>query len=204
MAISISAYRASIGLFVNCIKGSCDLKLPNIFLSKFSFEDISSTHNERNCKIKERKINGVQMSLAVTLIIHIAMMIAGDIELNPGPPPSLLNICHANVRSLKNKLLYVKGDLMHKFDIITLSESWLSNKDKSDDLLLEGYQKPYRRDRNRGLTSYGGVLASVKNDIACKRRKDIEPQDLECMWLEIRLKCFKFLLCVLYRPPNCE
>jgi hypothetical protein len=54
------------------------------------------------------------------------------------------------------------------------------------------------------MEGHGGVLAWVSNNIACKRRLDLEADDIEVMWLEIRSGNNKFLLCVCYRPPNSD
>ena len=71
----------------------------------------------------------------------------------------------------------------------------------NDFLSLPNFQDPFRRDRDND-SGFGGVLAWVSNDIAAKRRKDLEIQNLEVMWLEIRAHNNKFLLCIAYRPPN--
>ena len=42
----------------------------------------------------------------------------------------------------------------------------------------------------------------MRNDIVAKRRKDLELNELEALWLEIRYKNKKFLLCTAYRPPG--
>ena len=60
----------------------------------------------------------------------------------------------------------------------------------------------HRKDRSIGTEGYGGVLAWVANSIICKRRKDLETDELEAMWLELRPMNQKFFLCVVYRPPN--
>ena len=49
---------------------------------------------------------------------------------------------------------------------------------------------------------YGGVLAWVSNELAYKRRRDIEVPDIESMWLEIRASNSTFLLCVIYRAES--
>ena len=120
-------------------------------------------------------------------------------------------MCHANIRSLKHKdletglldrFLHIKCNLAGTFDIITLSETWLASSDSSDEFRLTGYQAPFRRDRDYGVLGYGGVLAWVSNDIACKRRKDFELPEMETLWLECRSNNNKFFLCVIYRTAS--
>lgn len=125
---------------------------------------------------------------------------------NPGPDYYDISVCHANIRSLKGKdiLLNIQCDFAGKYDIITLSETWLSGDDSSGDFQLTGYQSVYQRDRSQGLGGYGGVLAWVANNISCKRRGDLEIADIESMWFDIRTNNNKFLLCVLYKAPNSD
>ena len=66
---------------------------------------------------------------------------------------------------------------------------------------IDGYQKPFRRDRTENAG--GGLLVYVKDGVCCKRRADLEHQMLECIWVEIKPKnnC-SFLVGHIYRPPN--
>ena len=66
---------------------------------------------------------------------------------------------------------------------------------------MSGFQTPFRKDR-AGNVGSGGVLAWFSIRIAAKRRYDLEFDNLEAMWTEVRCHNNKFLLCVLYRPPN--
>ena len=78
----------------------------------------------------------------VYLLYHIRLIrLRGDIELNPGPKPSLfkcLSICHWNLNSiishdfLKVKLL-TAYNVTHKFDNICISESYHNSNTSSSD-----------------------------------------------------------------------
>ena len=159
------------------------------------------------------------MSLVATAFILqcIILILCGDIHPNPGPSEKLhcdISLCHANVRSLKHinnngineKVLSIECELANSFDIITISETWLTENDSDNNFLINGYQNPFRRDRQaqNGAIGYGGVLAWVSNNIACKRRSDLEQPDIEAMWLELRSNNNKFLLCVAYRAPGMQ
>ena len=153
--------------------------------------------------------------IAMALVIEM-LLICGGIHPNPGPKQDTqycdISICHANIRSLKQKdshgslstLSHIKCQLGGKFSIITLSETWLSCSDSSNRFRIQGYQQPFRRDREavNGPTGYGGVLAWVSDQLACKRRSDLEIPNIEAMWLEIRSSNNKFFLCVAYRKPT--
>jgi hypothetical protein len=104
-----------------------------------------------------------------------------------------ISICHSNIRSLK-QICYDTGEQiklndikfhLSNYDIITLSETWLTPDDNSNDYRLMDYQQPFRRDRDarNGRIGYGGVLAWVADSIACKRRNDLEREDMEAMML---------------------
>ena len=133
------------------------------------------------------------------------LILAGDVHPNPGPSDrmkSSLSFCHANIRSLKNKLEYIKCDLADNYDVITLSETWLTREDKSETFSISGFQGPIRKDRSFGSIGYGGVLLWVRNCIAYKRRKDLESPLIEGLWVELRQTNNKFLMCILYRTKS--
>ena len=83
-----------------------------------------------------------------------------------------------------SKIDQLQVELSH-FDIIAFTETWLSPAIPDEDISLVNYQIPYRKDRP---DSYGGVIVYVKDTIPCKRRQDLEIADLECIWLELKLK----------------
>ena len=131
-------------------------------------------------------------------------MLCGDINPNPGPNTRPITVCHANIRSLKanNNFDHVSIDLAGSYDIIVLTETWLTKDDNRDNFHLPGYQAPIRLDRAIEPLGYGGIIIWVKNDIAYKRRKDLEDKNIEMVWLEVRAGNNKFLLCSLYRANS--
>ena len=42
----------------------------------------------------------------------------------------------------------------------------------------------------------------ARDTFSCKRRKDIEINGLEAVWLEIAIRSKKVLICGIYSPPN--
>ena len=129
--------------------------------------------------------------------------VSGNVHSNPGPYHDL-SLCHTNVRSLRaeNRMTHIQYHLAPYNAIITVSETSLTNNDQNENYTLIDYQEPFRRDRLTGAQGYGGVLAWVKNTIACKRRPDFKCQEIESMWLEIRSQNNKFFLCVIYRAES--
>ena len=117
----------------------------------------------------------------------ILLFISGDVHPHPGPlstTPSNsisssssslsstvfssinlshhLSFVHYSVQSIASKL-----DILHteqlEFDIIAFTETWLSASVATDDLVLDSYSKPERKDRVGD--AHGGVMIYVKEYI---------------------------------------
>ena len=88
---------------------------------------------------------------------QLHLLCSGDIETNPGP--TYLKICHINIRSLSPvKLIAIRQEIADKYDIITLSETFL-RQETSHNLEIPGFHPIFRRDRG---THGGGVACYVK------------------------------------------
>ena len=113
-------------------------------------------------------------------------------------------IGHINVQGLGNKFDQIKLMLnsnQNQIQILGLSETKLKDIHVDSFFEVNGYQKPFRRDRKQN--SGGGLLVYVKNEVSCKRRPDLESEQLECIWLEVKpMKSKSFLVGHVYRPPN--
>ena len=84
---------------------------------------------------------------------QIQLLRSGGIELNPGPVD--LKICHLNIRSLSPvKLLALRQEIADKFNIITLSQTFLNNETPHN-LEILGFHPIIRRDRG----TFGGGVA---------------------------------------------
>ena len=128
---------------------------------------------------------------------------AGDIEANPGPSRSDtrsdLCIIHLNARSIKNKIDLIEAEA-NQFDIITVSETWLSQIDMNTSIHLTNFHPPIRRDRPND--PHGGVAIYVKNNLFCKPRPDLQVNGLEAVWVETKINQESLLVGSFYRPPN--
>lgn len=206
----------------------------NNFLTKLSRSAVNKinctnfTQHRKDIKYLNHSITAYPTVFICTLTslyllwILFMLLLCGDIEVNPGPyehtitsddsvdsiPNSLdlilensISIAHLNVQSINNKLDIIQAEL-GGFDIITLNETWLDKNTSSQDILLQGFQEPFRRDREENR--YGGVIIYAKNHISCKRRQDLEVQQIECIWIECFIYKIKFLIGTFYRPPNSE
>ena len=101
------------------------------------------------------------------IIIQLLLQTAGDIHLNPGPKE--LSIIHINPRSLRRKLDLLDSEVTDHDDI-TISETWLSADIKNNEISINGYHPPVRKDRSDD--PHGGVAIYVKNSLVCKERHD--------------------------------
>ena len=115
-------------------------------------------------------------------------------------PKSIFSFVHYKFQSLLNKIDKTELELSH-FDVIALSETWLSPATKDDDVKLAKSQDPFRK-KDRQTNNYGGVIVYVREYIPCKRRCDLELQGLESIWLELKLTSKVILFGLFYRPQN--
>ena len=114
----------------------------------------------------------------------------------------LLNLCTFNARSIRNKMAELSNFIhSHKIHVLAVSETWLSSLDSDGEIILPGFQAPFRKDRN---TKGGGVCIFLSNQLSGKRRGDLEDPELELLWVEIKLSGYHRSLLVgcCYRPPQ--
>ena len=169
---------------------------------------------------------GTFMYIVFTTWLTILLLCSGDIHPNPGPTShssssvtslstssssmsttvfdSLplnhnLSFVHYNVQSILPKLEILHAEL-HEFDILAFSETWLNPSIDNEDIMLQQYQAPVRKDREGD--AHGGVIIYVKEGIHYKRRNDLEIRGLEKIWIEIANNHKSILFGLFYRPPN--
>jgi len=142
--------------------------------------------------------------------LAIMLILSGDIHENPGPDSSCnsstssfvpaegnLSIIHYNVQSFFNKRDILYRDLRN-YDVLSFTETWLdANTHNHQSFPL--FHSPLRRDRHND--AHGGILVFVKSDIFVVERGDFEVNDIECLWLELRIKGRSILVGTFYRPP---
>ena len=115
-----------------------------------------------------------------------------------------MRIGHLNIQGLSSKIDQDK--LMWKpennsIHILGLSESKLKECHLESVFCIEGFQNPIRKDR---LEDGGGrIIVYVKEGMIFKRKNDLEPNNLECVWIEIcPTNSRSFLVCFMYRHPS--
>ena len=111
------------------------------------------------------------------------------------------SIVHYNLQSITRKIDILSSELF-EFDILAFSETWLNPSVSKETLLIQSFREPERKDRQGD--SHGGVMIYVKDFIYYKRRLDLEPIGIECIWVELVLKHKHVLFGLFYRPPNSD
>ena len=150
---------------------------------------------------RQIKAKGIKQLSVFELLIVLSLLLlkCGDVETNPGrnidisltfansssvtdPEKEIIkskfSIIHYNVQSLVNKVELIEGEL-HDFDVICLTETWLDMRTLNDDLKLNGFRVPYRRDRLDD--NHGGICVYVKESIFSQHRPEMEVNDVECL-----------------------
>ena len=85
-------------------------------------------------------------------------------------------------------------------DIMMLSETKLDDSFPTSQFLIEGFQKPFRVDRDR---YGGGTLIYINEQIPCKQlNKHNLPEDIEAKFIKLNFRKTKWLLLGTYHPPN--
>ena len=124
-----------------------------------------------------------------------------------------LKFCHLNVRSLLNKVDQFKlqfGD--SEIEVITVSESWLTEEIDSNILTMKNYHlyrvdRTYLNEANIAIKKGGGLLMFVRKDLNFSKGKGIDTviseSDIEVQRLELVSKVQKDILIYnVYRPPG--
>ena len=159
--------------------------------------------------------------LCTLIITSYLLLISGDIHPNPDHNsdvwsssfccndlynflnlPNHLSTIHYNVQSIFNKVDTLMSEFSC-FDVLSFTETWLNDLHSSDEILFPSFQFPERKDRIGDR--HGGVILYVKNNVAYKRRYDLERNRLENIWVEIKFFSSRNVLYgVFYRPPNAD
>ena len=100
--------------------------------------------------------------------------------------------------SIYTTLELLQAELI-EFDILAFSETWLNHSVDTEDLFLESYHIPERKDRE--ADNHVGVIIYVKECIYYKRRNDLEIQGLEAIWIEVA-NTHKHILFGLFLPAT--
>ena len=109
-------------------------------------------------------------------------------------------IGHLNINFIENKFSSLVSLVKDKLDIFMVSETKIDDSFPENQFIIEGYSKPFRRDRN---SHGGGLLIYVRDVIPCKelKLKNI-PDNIECIFIEIKLRNQTWILMRGYNPEK--
>ena len=104
-----------------------------------------------------------------------------------------LVIGQININSIRNKFELFKKLVKGTLDIVVVTESKLDESFPQQQFLMEGYNLPFRADRNGNR---GGILIYVREDIPCREieKNHSTERNLEGIFLELNLRKSKILL----------
>ena len=109
----------------------------------------------------------------------------------------LFTLAHLNARSLLSNYEHFTDFCEGKgYDIIAVTETWLSEYIDTRDIVLVGY-RVFRRDR---LGRGGGVAFFVRDNLIVTVLD--ASNTIEQLWISLKLNGVSFAVGVLYRPPS--
>ena len=146
-------------------------------------------------------------SVRENFLFTLIMLLAGDIETNPGPSTTnCLKFCHWTLNSvcarggIKISLIEAYNSV-HHFDAIAISETMLDQSIRNDEVFIEGFSRDIFRSDHPSNSKIGGVCIYFREGLPIKHRNDLEElQDL--IVTEIVISRKKVFFVTLYRSPS--
>ena len=112
--------------------------------------------------------------------------------------PKKLIIGHININSIRNKFEILKSMLSEVLDVLMITETKLADSFPEQQNHIEGFNIPFRLNRNRHGRE---LLLYVRNNINTVFLKSyVFPDNIEAFLIEILLKSCKWLICCSYNP----
>lgn len=105
---------------------------------------------------------------------------------------------HLNINSISSKFEPLFDIVQDNIDFLLVTESKIDDTFPHGQFQVEGFARPIRLDRTR---NGGGLIIFIRDDLTCK---ELKPRtlfpELECTFLEIRIRQCKWLIVVGYNP----
>ena len=133
--------------------------------------------------------------LSNTWVLCLLLLTSGDVHPNQGPHDSSsassfsvselsraaemmdhVNIVHLNIQSLYPKLDILETEIQY-YDIVVLTEPWLTPNRKNDEIMIPNFDIPYRKDRNDRVG--GGVAIYIKSGISLHKARNLIDNEIE-------------------------
>ena len=107
-------------------------------------------------------------------------------------------VVHLNINSFRSKFDFLADIVKDNIDILMISEYKLDDSSPDSQVLIEGFGKPFRLDRNR---NGGGVMLLIRSDIPVKVIST-DKSPFESFYVELNFRKKKWLLNCSYNPNN--
>ena len=143
-------------------------------------------------------------------LFTLLLILAGDINLNPGPAPvQSLNFSHLNIRSASsitpdiNKPAVLQDFILsHNIDFLALSETWLSSDSPPSILnsLSPANFSLLHTPRSHGMG--GGVAFIYKSEFSVSQISLPVFSSFESICIRLTLVASSFTILAIYRPPS--
>ena len=96
-----------------------------------------------------------------------------------------LRICHININHIINKIDEISHILFsNNLDIFVVSESRQNDNNNDDEIQTPGY---FAERRDSSFIHHARLCVYIKCDIQYTRRKDLESDQVESLWIELHL-----------------
>ena len=107
-------------------------------------------------------------------------------------------IAHLNINFIAPKFEALQSIIKDNLDFLMVTETKVDDTFPTEQFMIEGYSKPIRLDRTR---HGGGLMILVRDDLPCHELKSHTfPSDVECTFLEMRIRQSKWLIVGGYNP----
>ena len=115
------------------------------------------------------------------------------------------NIVHYNINSITaegriEQLSNICNIL--NLDVLILTESKIDQTIPNYLIRIAGYHEPIRRDRPVNGRNGGGVLIYIAEHLTFQQKNELQSENFEHIWVDIKIRNVKFAINALYRPPN--
>ena len=114
-------------------------------------------------------------------------------------------IAHFNVNSI---LAEGRLDELHSIckllnlAVLCITESKLDDTIPNNIITIEGYYEPLRRDRQTNGRQGGGCLIYISEQLTYKHRDDLQSDNFEHLWADVKVGSLNLTITTFYRPPN--
>ena len=180
----------------DCALPNQSARLFDLHLSQTTFENSSSMYNADgdSCNSSLLFLGSPLASSSPTQLQHNLQT-----PVLKGRPTRLLNINCQSI--LKNRESFATILDSTGCDIITGTETWLTDNIKDNEIFPQGYTI-YRRDRETGQRG-GGVFILINNDLISTRFQHAETK-CEIVWARVEISSCKSLFIGSYYRPNAQ